>query len=352
MKISQGQLLTLLFLSRIFTTITYFSLEPISLPTIIVTVIVSVAVDMILVIPAILIYKKYPDENIVRAAFKINKVLGYIIFAVYFAAVVYIVFRTVRFFLFFFKSTFPDLLPVVVVGALIMIAAIYAAYLGMEAVARSAAVVLGLFVIMLVLVIGFTVSDFEMINYYTQPISADSFMSGVLSGISRSSEIVLLLLSLPYLRKGIVGSVYGFLALKLVVIEAVLISCMLLLGSYVETTKFPFFTMCTYAKSSFIERLDAVFLVVWTLMGIVRLAFAAASVKPAVEAFAKKDHKYFYAAAPILIGGIPALYCAYKDKMIFSFLDKDVAVYIVAVLGFLIPLILYFIRRSIRRKER
>lgn len=352
MKISSWQLLLLLFLSRLFTTITFFSLEDEATASLILPFAVSVLVEIILFVPAILLYKKYPKENAVTSAFKVNKIFGIILICIYSLFLVFMIFKTVRFFLYFFETSFPDLIPVVWVGIMLLAASVYVAYLGIEAAARSAAVVFGLFIVMLLIVIPATASDFEISNYYTVPISSDSLLQGVLDGISRSDEIVILILIMPYLREKLGKAVYGFLGLKLVFIEGIIICCMLLLGGYMIASPFSFFTMCRYAKTAFIERLDAVYLVVWTLMGVIKLSLYSIALRPTFEnVISNKKNKLMITALPFIIGGIPALLFAYKDQMIIPFTDIHIAFYAVIALGFLIPLIVYFLRRFKREKN-
>lgn len=329
--------MSLLFISRIFTTVIYFSLERQSIPTVMVTAAVSVAADMLLVIPALLLHKKFPSLSVVTAAFKVSRPLGWGAAGVYSAATALIVFKTMRYFLFFFENTFSELLPLAVVAALIMAAAIYISTLGFRAAARTSAVVLGLFFVMLILCIGLTAGDFDFTRFYFEPIDGDSFFSSVMSGISRSSELVVLPLCIFRVKSKAAASAYGFLALKLVVIEAVLLSCLVLLGSFSETVLFPFFTLCSYATSSVIERLDAVFLVVWTLMGIVRLSFAVNSMEENLTEMFGLRARLARIIILVLIGGLPAVYCAYKDEMIFSFLDRSFAAAAIIAAGFVIP---------------
>ncbi len=352
MKISSWQLLLLLFLSRLFTTITFFSLESKDSASIILPFAASVLVEIILFVPAILLYKKYPKENAIISALKVNKVLGIILICIYSIFLIFMVFKTVRFFLYFFETAFSDLLPVVWVGVMLLAASVYVAYLGIVAAARSAAVVFGLFIVMLLIVIPATAGDFEISNYYTMPISSNSLFQGILDGISRSDETVVLVLIMPYLREKLAKAVYGFLGMKLVFIEGIIICCMLLLGGYMTAAPFSFFTMCRYAKTAFIERLDAVYLVVWTLMGVIKLSLYSIALRPSLEnVLTNKKNKLIITALPFVIGGIPALLFAYKDQMIIPLMDIHISFYAIIALSFVIPLIVYFLRRCKREKN-
>ncbi len=352
MKISSWQLLLLLFLSRVFTTITFLSLDLKESAEMIIPFMASVIVELVLFVPAMLLYKKYPKENVVTAALKVNKVLGITLICIYGLFLVFMIFRTVRFFLYFFETAFPNLIPVVLVGAMLLAVSVYVAYLGIEAVARSAAVVFALFIVMLLIVIPATASDFEMANYYTMPTSANSLFQGIVDGVSRSDEMVILVLITPYIKDKLSRAVYGFLGLKLVFIEGIIICCMLLLGGYMSASPFSFFTMCRYANTAFIERLDAVYLVVWSLMGIVKLSLYSIALIPALgNAVLNKKNKFIISLLPFIIGGIPALLFAYRDQMIIPFIDTTIAFYAIAALGFLVPLIVYIARRFKREKD-
>ncbi len=351
MKISSWQLLILLFLSRIFITITYFTLEDISPSVMMSTSAFSVAADMILVIPTIFLYKKYPDENVIRSAFEISKIFGVILFVLYFIFAIFMIFRTVRFFLYFFENAFLNLLPTIVVGILLIAASAYVAHLGIEAAARSASIVFVSFILLLIAVVFTTAEDFDISNYYVEPIGTSDIFSGIVNGISRSSEMVVLVLLLPYLKNGIGKSVYGFLLIKLLFVEMIVLLCMLLLGGYIEAVPFPFFTVCSFAKAPFVERLDAVFLVIWTLMGVIKLSLFTISLRPASVLIKPFSSKMATNLAPFVIGGIPALYLAYKEQMIIPLLDNELTAAAIVLLGTVIPLAVLILRRFKREKN-
>ncbi|MCC8191738.1 MAG: hypothetical protein LIO41_01655 [Ruminococcus sp.] len=102
MKISSWQLLLILFLSRLFTTITFFSLDSFS-AAILLPFCISVFVEAVLFIPAILLYRKYPDENLLFSAFKTAKPFGAVLTVIYGVFLSFLVFKTLR----FFYTSFP-----------------------------------------------------------------------------------------------------------------------------------------------------------------------------------------------------------------------------------------------------
>ena len=351
MKISSWQLLILLFLSRIFITITYFTLEDVSPSVMMSTTAFSVAADMILVIPAIILYKKYPNENVIRSAFEISKSFGIVLFVLYFIFAVFMIFRTVRFFLYFFENAFLNLLPTLVVGVMLIAAAAYVGHLGIEAAARSSSIVFVAFLLLIIAVIATTAEDFDLNNYYTEPVGTNDILNGVVHGISRSSEMVVLVLLLPYLKNGIGKSVYGFLILKLLFVEMIALLCILFLGGYMAAVPFPFFTVCGFAKAPFVERLDAAFLVVWTLMGVIKLSLYTISLRPSAVLLKPLNNNAVTNLVPFVLGGVPALYFAYKEQMIIPLLDNEITACAVLLLGSLVPLAVLILRRLKHEKN-
>ncbi len=351
MKISSWQLLILLFLSRIFIAITYFTLEDISPSVMMSTSAISVATDMVLVIPAIFLYKNYPDENVIISAFKVSKIFGIILTVLYFIFAVFMIFRTVRFFLYFFENAFSNLLPTLVVGVMLIAAAAYVAHLGIEAAARSSSIVFAVFILLLIAVVATTAEDFDITNYYVEHIDTNDVFGGIVSGLSRSSEIVVLVLVLPYLKTGITKSVYGFLLLKLLFVEMIILLCMLFLGGYMEAVQFPFFTVCSFAKAPFVDRLDAIFLVVWTLIGVIKLSLFTISLRPASVLLKPLQNSAVTNLVPFVLGGAPALYFAYKEQMIIPLLDNELTAAAIVLLGTVIPLVVLILRRFKREKN-
>ena len=137
-EISASQLVTLLFLSRAFTLLTYSTkTDQISQNAgIIFALALSAMLYVAALIPTFLLVRRRRDYSIIEWSFAVKPWFGKGVAALYFAFLVLVTANTISHFEFFLTSSiYPNASPTLFV-VLFLLAVAYAAYMGLEACAR------------------------------------------------------------------------------------------------------------------------------------------------------------------------------------------------------------------------
>ncbi len=271
-QISYGQLLTLLFISRIFKTMTYNPFRDAQPFTIMICIAISVAIQALLVIPVILIYKKNKGEDIISLAFSKGKILGILLTFVYGLYFIVISLSTVKYFSLFMSSMFPVINSDKIIAVILVIIAVYGAFQGIEAIGRSASIVFALFFAMMLL-IGLTEQgNIDLYNFSLVPPEKEkSFFEFLIYELGTNFELIAITVLLPKIKSSLTKGVYLFLAIKLIVIEFSIFLSVTILGEYIKMTELPFFEVGAFSKTQFIERFDAIYMLVWTFCAVICL---------------------------------------------------------------------------------
>lgn len=288
-RISSGQLFSLLFISRILTTVTFSPrLSDGHLNGDFFINIFSACIFIVLLaIPPALYYKRFPALNPIRLADN-SKLLSVIYLCVFlfFAGV-----SVSRFFIFLTSVIFPEKnMSVFLVIAILLCS--YCAFLGIEALARGNAVLLfiiavGVGVILFFVKDEFSVYNLEPLFYHPFP---DSLKSG-LSAAGRTVEAAAFLFLAPRangkMKKSFFICIIGF-AVSLTVLFLFLNGVS---GEYAQTQLFPFYSLTVIANFPFFERLDAVFTAIWIFVILIKCSVLIYISEPIVSDLFKTQRK-------------------------------------------------------------
>ncbi|HIW73897.1 MAG TPA: spore germination protein [Firmicutes bacterium] len=166
-------------------------------------------------------------------------------------------------------------IPHVTLCIALVAAAFVAAFYGLEAVARTAAVIAGLMLAAIVFLGLSLVPDMEALNF--PPLFYDGFtpvLNGALENLPRFLELGVIALLTPYVKGVGKGYSFGVLlsAAVVLVMQATLVG---VLGDYGEMVTYPYYTAVTIAHSSMLQRLDILVAAVWMAGLFVKMAFLA-----------------------------------------------------------------------------
>lgn len=270
-KIGWGQLLLLLLMCRVFTLMTFSQHTDDVLTVRMTAAVISSAIQAVLLIPAVLL-----RDSVTRAAMSRSRAAGI------FAAVLYLLFflfytlsGVMRFRGFLSDRFFRNSGGILWLAVLLAVCA-YCARLGTEALGRSGVLLFWLFAAALVIMIISSAGDFDMTNLiFGEPVS-DSLFPAVLEDLSRNGEICAAVVLAGHIRSRLRCGVYGLLASKLILIEAVILLITAVLGDFAAYTDYPFLTVGTFngigSGGNFIQRGDALYLIVWTVTAVVNVS--------------------------------------------------------------------------------
>ena len=273
--ISSGQLFTMLTVFRLVIMLTEDSLllGGRNLIDNIVSCGIALAMNFVLVLPVYFLNKQGPGSNILEKSFSVSRILGGIVcvfYAIYFVGVD-------CYYLAFFQVLTTNVLdpevPAWLASFAIMAVAVYAAYKGLEAIARVSGIVLVILGLGLVLILGMLVPEIDPQNF--PPFfyeGGEQTFSGMIQFLSRSTGIATMALILPQVSGNrklgfTVWSfvIYAFMAVTITILVGAL-------GEYSSTQLFPFYAAASMAQAGPFQRVNSAFIGIWVIGLFVKLA--------------------------------------------------------------------------------
>lgn len=265
--ISVAQLFVTLFISRTIVNITYslYITETSEMWDNLISAVISFFLTLLMVIPVYLLYRRSPSHSILDQGYNAWGRLGAVIAVIYALYYIWVLCYTLSLFDLFVTDLMNPKISSAVLSFGVIAASIYGAYKGIEALGRTSGLVLiAILAAFIFLVCALTV-QVDPLNY--KPFfyeGAGGTINGVLLMLARNSCIPVLAVLLPFakgnVKKGIgwwcVG-VYGTTILVILLVVGVL-------GDYLVTQPFPVYTATSVAQIGIFQRMDAVFLGVWT----------------------------------------------------------------------------------------
>lgn len=267
-KISSGQLLSLLICSRITVTLTYSlnNNEHYASSGDWLCSLMLFPFLLLLAVPFFILFKQNRHKSLLDRAYDISCKFGNVISLIYGIYFMLIPITSVSRFTAFVTSTIQTERDMSFYAILIMIPVCYAAIKGLQPIARagSIAVVIGGIILLTITII--LIPRFNPL-YITCPIFEDkSNMYSMLKIlISNCNEIVLLLIIFPSVKSNVKRSYLLYSVLSCVIITVILFTITATLGAYAKLQAFPYYTAYGIAELGSLKRLDAIHSAVWLL---------------------------------------------------------------------------------------
>ncbi len=345
-KLSVAQFLSLLILSRLFFTMTY---TPVQAETPLITIvggILSTLIQLVLIIPPIMLWKRFPDSNIVAVGYIASKPVGIALSAVYGAYFLLVAVKVLGDFSHFISFAFPVFSFESAIILSMAIGASYIAYLGITPLSRTSVIAISLFAVMLAIVVSESSGSIDPSNltlHSERPV-AGIINAGILS-IGRNTSVVLGCFMLPLLKSRKATPLTAFIIAKYFIVAVIIFLYSSILGSFAQVGQLPFFHLSSYSDTSIVARFDPIFLIVWTMTGILYLSAliwaAATAIGYAVPKVPQKRLCPAVSGIAFLIAGV----ILYSDswEIAEKFFSASTAVFILLAL---IPSLLLFVRKE------
>ncbi len=345
-QISVLQLVLLLFLSRAFVILTYVPGigSSVSGAAVLVGNIIGYAVVMLCFLPVIVTAKKYPERSLMMNLETAWGGVGTFVGILYYLFVVLLASNTLAHFQFFMvNAVFTEanvwaiLLPITAVAA-------YAAYTGIEGIARAGFPIAVGFTIALLFILCSSVPNLqtENIKFPVEGGMGEIALSAY-GVVANTMEIPLAYLLLPYckekIKRGMVGLVIGLLLLT----EAVTFFIVAVLGDFAASQTFPFYALASMSELSVFQRLDALHMGIWVFVAFLKLSLLIFSATEILRFIAPKGKNtgcfrqgcLAVTAVSVLGAAVPACYDIGWMRTLYRMLYSGIPI---AVAGILIPI--------------
>ena len=231
-------------------------------------ILMTIPALIIAILPTYFLLKKDREKNILDNANDISPLLGKVLAFLYAAAFIYLILIVIgRYDLFVTSVMLPEA-PSGVITAIIVVAACYMVWMGIEAICRSSTLYAVLFTLTAVFVYSTLIKRFDILNF--EPLFYRGYkpsFTAMLDATSRTDELLMLGLLVPRIKGNIKKSFLTFVLIGMGVIASIFLMMYGILGQYSETQLFPVFTFTTMAGVSVFKRLEPILTCTW-LLGI------------------------------------------------------------------------------------
>ena len=353
-KISAFQFYVMLFLSRTLTTVTYISsyTKDVRLSDMLVQPIFRIIFGSIIMIPVYLLYKKYESKNLIDIANERSGGLSKVLSVFYAIAFFYFTVVTIaRLDVFTGTVVFPET-NVNFMIIFVIIFCCYGAYLGFEALGRSAVLSAVLVIPAIIFILCALTDKVDLLNL--SPV----FYNGVtpvvktaIDSVGQTVEYTIIAIALPRVIGKVKKGFFIWLFLQTLLMAILFFFAGAVMGNFASTQLFPFHTLASLAEFAMFDRLDAIFTSVWIMCAFIKASLLIFLQTELLHKAFPKVHKVKYLVVAGGLSIIANLFVAGEIER-FSIIDNSIIkIIITGITALLIPIIVLFLARKGRANE-
>lgn len=355
-KISGAQFFIAMFVSRVVVTIginsQYAGGE--KLLDNIISYILAMALGFLIALPVWALHKRYPGAHVGEVARMDFGKAGGLVPLCYLIYFFVINAASLGLFQIFLMDTVNPSFSSAFVPVALVAVALYGACRGLETVARCATCVFAVLILGCALVFGLVAVRFNPENL--EPLFYDGYsqtLQGVVLFISRTSIFADMAILLPLVKgkKKLGFSCWaGGTTIFVSVLLLLLAGC---LGRYAYTQNFPVYALASVTEVRSLQRLEAVFIGVWMMGLIIKLACDIYACRLCISSMAKKSRHNRVAAVVGAVILILSLFVASSDALQHWLLDTWLLFFCTIFTGFFLPLLVLLgdMAKNRRRKR-
>ncbi len=312
-ELTPFQLYAMLFLSRVFSLVTYVSGIRGTIPPTqeILSSIVMSVILFLSAIPAAILIKQNNTLSLLERTASINKTASKLIAAVYLFSFVYKgIITAARFELLLGSVMFPETDVRLFVGTLIAASAIVS-LLGLAPSGRASIIFLLPVVLAFAFVFLTLIKDFDTLNLSAvYPEDTFDILENGAYTASRTGEIAAVLLLVPYVKKQKASHLFVWIAAFSSVSLLTKLFIGGVLGGFSENQLFNMYSLSILARFGILERMDAVISCIWMVCSVVKLAMIFYICRMLLSSVLEKEKKALFTAVSAV--------CVFAGMLIIS----------------------------------
>lgn len=273
-RIGIYQLVFILYLSRIFTILTYnlSSSDRLDGTSVMLAVVISTIMQIIVLIPALILYKKNKSQDIITTSYSLlGKPGGTVVGITYYVILIFIALSSVVNCIFFLDNAIYSDSNSILLPLIFILVCGYAAYAGIEAISRSGSIIFAIFVIALAIMFVLLSKYIDLFNIH---ISVNSIVKDTITAtwvsFAKNVELVALILLLPKVKGKVSNGLITFFLISLITIEVVIFFLITVLGPFGKNLVFPFYTLVTISDAAVFEHLDVIHMSIWVFVSFIK----------------------------------------------------------------------------------
>lgn len=177
---------------------------------------------------------------------------------------------TLTYFADFMQAEFPEIASPYIVIFILAAVGCYCARLGIEGIARSGVIVLGVVFVLVVTMAAVSEGDFDHLNLEpVTPEDVPGILEYTVKDLSAAWWLPMFAALAPHLSGSAKKTAAAYLISKLVILEGLFLLVILMLWNFVNVIGYPILALGAYAKTDFIQHFDSINMFVWTLTCII-----------------------------------------------------------------------------------
>lgn len=352
-KIGVLQFVVLLYLARTFSTLTYTlgTGNDWNSMSFFIGAIFSFILQALLIIPALILYKKSSNKDVIMSSYDVYGKGGHVVAILYFVVFLFISINTIVDTVFLLDNAiYTDSSSFTLIAVLILVC-VYAASAGIESISRAGFIIF-IFFIIFTIILFVSLSD-EVNTFNIAPISEEPFRKisdSVFNNFARSSEIIALILLLPYVQGNYKKGIVWFFILTFITFEVVVFFILTVFGNFSDNLGFPFYSLISISGFNVFEHTDSVHIGIWIFISFIKISmylYLAFTCFQKVLPTKMKKHGIWVIGIVLFAAIVPI---RYSLKAIFSMTSIVKSGIIPIVFAFVIPMVV-LISLSLKLKK-
>lgn len=303
-KITPFQFYTLLFLSRVFSLVTYISGIRSNLSTSgeVLSILVMSAILFISVLPTAILIKKDSASSVLTRASCISPVFEKACCLVYLAFFIFKGITTAaRFELLLGSVMFPET-NVQFFVAILLIVSLFCAWRGTEALGRAGVIFLIPVLFAFAFVFLTLIKHFDTLNFSAIYQSETlGILDGGIYSVARTCEVSVIALFLPFIKNHKVRHTFiwtGVISATIILTEVMISG---VLGGFGANQLFNMYSMSVIAGFGFIERMDAIISCIWMICATIKIALIFYICNLLLTSFTGKNRTKIYTGLTAIV---------------------------------------------------
>lgn len=346
--ISPFQLFSVMFISSVFCSTMYsqYMVKNMDLLMYAVSAILAIPALLLITIPLVVFSKHTENENIIKTMQAKKPILSRVytfVYAHYFihsAVVSLVIFSLllsnfinpgISFFAFF---------------ALTLICCYYAAFKGLTSIARSSTIFFAVTVLALVFICLSLTFKINMLNYSEVFLEDGSgIFENILPLVALSSSVPAVFLFVHRIKGGIKKPLYTWIVISNIAVFFISLVSFGVLGDFLYLTPFPFYTATQLTEIGAFQRLDVVFLALWTIGMFINVTLSLYALRETIQtSFRAERVKYLNPLSVVLIGIYSLIAVSWNTLRSYLFNSKIMLVFFI-ITALVLPIIALLVTR-------
>ena len=343
--VSPFQLFSILFISTVFSSMMYskYITQDMDLLNYAVCSLIALLCLCILIIPFIIFHKKFDNSNIIKVI-QTHKPLLHCFFTwIYSHYFIYSAVLSLTIFALLLRSFINPEISFFVFFAAALLCCYYAAFKGITAISRTCTVFFVLTVASLVLICALLLPKINMSNYsYVFLYNGSGIFNGTLPLISQASTLPALFLFSHRIKSKVKKPLYLWIVLSYASIFIISLISYGVLGSYLDLTPYPFYTATQLTEIGAFQRLDVVFLSLWTIGMFVNVSLSVYSLRETLQSSFRADKVKYLNPISVAVIGVLALAAVRYDTLRRWLFNNGVMITAFVAVVIVLPIIAVF----------